>query len=149
LPANQPRIVLTPFARESTPIEETAYSDEEDLLDRWVSVAVLGGLAVASSLLVLVPGLQGGGVPSGISLVAIGGLELFFGAFLVYVVYPPVLWAAALGSGLTAVEGAFLMATGGAAAWLICFVYLLAGGSLATAGTLYAFRTWRIFSRDA
>jgi hypothetical protein len=142
-------VVPNPFPRESTPIEETAYSDEQDVADRWGSVGILGGLVAASSLLILIPALQGSGVPSGISVAAIGGLELFFGAFLAYVVHPPAMWATALGGGLTVVEGALLTGGGGTVAWIVGITYLLAGVCLATVGTLRAVRMWHITFREA
>lgn len=149
MPGDRALVFESPFARDSTPIEETAYSDDQDLIDRWASLAVLGGLAIGASLLVLVPILSHGVVPSGISIAAIGCLELFFGVFLIYVVYPPVLWATALGSGLTVALGLLLALGGGMHAWLVGTAYLAMGASLATVGTLRSVHAWRIASQAA
>lgn len=147
VPANRPLVVsIGPeegSRRSFASVDDSDFSDEQDVLERWIATAVLGGLILATSLLTLIPVIQGGSPPSGVSLVAGGALELFFGLFLVYVVFPSALWATALACLLTILDGIGLIVGGEGVAPLAGIGLFLAGVGLASLGTLRAVRTWR------
>lgn len=153
MPALRPMVVELPWDanRRSSPasLDEDSFLNVEGLLDRWISLSILGGLVIGSGWLVLLLYTHtiGTSIP-GPWFVSIGILEMFFGLFLAYVVYPPALWAVGVGSALTVVLGAILALEGNALAGLLGTLCLAAGAVLTAVGLLYAIRAWEFVHRS-
>lgn len=154
MPTLRPMVVELPWDADvqRSPVisDEAAFSYEEDRLDQWIPVGILGGMVIGSALLVLLVNPQGNGtnIP-GPFFVSIGILEMFFGVFLVYVVYPPAIWAVSVGSVLTVVAGVVLAFEGVRLAMLLGAVFLVVGAVLAAVGLLNAVRAWRVIARGS
>jgi len=131
--------------REDAPIE-----DEEDTMDRWVGVAVMGVLLLVEGLAIyeflLHTTLPPGGITVVLGLAGVG--ELVVSTFLAFVFHPPsILWVA-VASFFTIATGVVVGIGGLSAVWTAIGVLLAAGVLFAALAAWRLVVTWRTILRE-
>lgn len=117
--------------------------DVEDWVDRWVSVATFGALTVAISLLILIGMSQRSALSSlGAQVIALGFLELIFGALGAYIVRPSAMLAVVAASVLSIADGAIIVGGITEVSWVAGAVSMAVGLGCVAVGTLKSVRTW-------
>ncbi|HTT45702.1 MAG TPA: hypothetical protein VMH38_06790 [Thermoplasmata archaeon] len=123
---------------------------DEDLMRRWISIAVFGGLVLVTGLLTEMVLARGSvvAVNFGFSAVILGVFEMFVGTFVAYVAYPPAIGWVALGSLATVGEGVASAVGGVPALWAAALALLVLGPVLVGVGSWRGIVWWNEIRRE-
>jgi hypothetical protein len=131
-------------------LDASLFSADEDSLDRWRSVALVGGLLLAPALVTLECAIQPTRtVQLTTLLMAGGGMELVLGTFLAYIAFPGSIVPVAVAGVLTLGVGGWVATETGEAVAITGVVCAVLGGIALCVGTVGALFAWQRTRRES